>query len=253
MELLNYKTFGEGQPLIILHGFLGSLDNWLTLGKKFGETHQVFLLDQRNHGKSFHSDQWGYDEMVDDLEFFVSELGIENPILLGHSMGGKTAMQYTAFHESSIDKLIVADIGPKQYPVHHDQILKGLKSVPIMEIRSREEVDELLKSYIPEIGVRTFLMKNLSRSPEGFSWKMNLNVLDKNIKKIGEVLSYHLPIEKETLFIRGGNSNYILDEDWKDIESIFQNGNLETISDVGHWLHAEKPRDFYDLVMDFIR
>lgn len=253
MKLLNYKTFGEGQPLIILHGFMGSLDNWLTLGKKFAETYKVYLLDQRNHGKSFHQDAWGYDEMVEDLEYFISEMDIENPILLGHSMGGKTVMQYGAFHGGKVNKLIVADIGPKHYPVHHEQILKGLKSIPIDDIKSREEADDVLKNYIPEPGVRTFLLKNLNRSADGFAWKMNLDVLDKNIEKVGEALHYHLPVEVETFFIRGGNSNYILDEDWEDIEEIFPNAKLETVPNAGHWLHAEQPQWFYDKVIRFLQ
>ncbi|UXP33696.1 alpha/beta fold hydrolase [Reichenbachiella agarivorans] len=253
MQLLNYKTFGEGQPLIIIHGFLGSLDNWLTLGKKFSEDFQVFLIDQRNHGKSFHSDKWDYDAMVEDLEYFIDELGIENPILLGHSMGGKTVMQFTAFHASKVDKLIVADIGPKLYPPHHQQILDGLSAVPIDTIDSRQEAEDVLINYVPDLGTRTFLMKNLNRSSDGFSWKMNLPVLIKNIENVGEALSYQIPIETETLFIRGGNSNYIQDEEWHEIEEIFPHAKLETIADAGHWLHAEQPEEFYTKVMNFIQ
>lgn len=252
MELLNYKTFGEGQPLIIVHGFLGSLDNWMTLGKKFSEDFQVYLIDQRNHGKSFHSNEWGYDQMVEDLEYFIDQLGIENPHLLGHSMGGKTVMQFTAFHPEKVDKLVVADIGPKFYPPHHQTILSGLKAVPIDKISSRQDAENVLKEYIPEIGVRTFLMKNLQRSGEGFSWKMNLPVLSSQIEKVGEGLSHHLPIETESLFIRGGNSNYILDEDWDEIERIFPYAQLETVDHAGHWLHAEQPEDFYNKVIKFL-
>ena len=142
MELLNYKRFGQGQPLIILHGFLGSLDNWLTLGKRFSEHYDVILVDQRNHGKSFHSDEFGYEEMVTDLENLIEELELDNPILLGHSMGGKTVMQYAAFHPQKIDKLIVADIGPKAYPVHHDRILEGLKAIPVDTLESRKGAEE---------------------------------------------------------------------------------------------------------------
>ncbi|RJE71334.1 alpha/beta fold hydrolase [Reichenbachiella sp. MSK19-1] len=252
MELLNYKTFGEGQPLIIIHGLLGSLDNWLTLGKRFSEQYQVYLIDQRNHGKSFHSDEWSYDRMVEDLEYFIDELGIENPILLGHSMGGKTVMQFTAFHPDKVDKLIVADIGPKFYPPHHKQIFAGLDAVPIGDITSRQQADDILKEYVADLGTRTFLMKNLTRSGEGFAWKMNLPVIKANIENVGEALSYHLPIETETLFVRGGKSDYILDDDWDEIEEIFPNATLETVDNAGHWLHAEQPEDFYNKVMQFI-
>ncbi|MCV9388520.1 alpha/beta fold hydrolase [Reichenbachiella ulvae] len=252
MELLNYKTFGEGQPMIIVHGFLGSLDNWATLGKRFAEDYQVYLVDQRNHGKSFHSEEWGYDRMVEDLENLIDELGIENPVLLGHSMGGKTVMQFAAFHPEKVEKMIVADIGPKHYPPHHQKILDGLSAVPIETIESRQEAEEVLAKYIPEIGVRTFLMKNIQRSSDRFSWKMNLPVLSAQIEKVGEALSYHLPIEVDTLFIRGGNSNYILDEDWDEITEIFPESELETVEHAGHWLHAEQPDEFYTKVMNFL-
>jgi pimeloyl-ACP methyl ester carboxylesterase len=253
MEFLSHKIFGEGQPLVILHGFLGSLDNWLTLGKRFAEDYQVILVDQRNHGRSFHSAQWGYDEMVDDLHELIGHYRLDNPNLLGHSMGGKTVMQYAAYHGEDINRLIVADIGPKFYPVHHQQILAGLEAVPIDKIKSREEADEVLKGFITEIGVRTFLLKNIARSVDGFSWKMNLDVLSSQITEIGKELNYRLPIETETLFLRGGVSDYVLDDDWGAIQGIFPNSELQTLDGAGHWLHAEKPLDFYQRVNSFIK
>lgn len=252
MDLLNYKRFGQGQPLIILHGFLGSLDNWLTLGKRFSEHYDVILVDQRNHGKSFHSDEFGYEEMVTDLENLIEGLDLDNPILLGHSMGGKTVMQYVAFHPQKIDKLIVADIGPKGYPVHHDRILEGLKAIPVDQLASRQDADDVLSKYVDVESTRVFLLKNLKRTPEGFDWKMNLPVLCDKISEIGKELSHHLPIETDTLFIRGGSSDYILDEDWDEIEEIFPNAKLETIDKTGHWLHAEDPDKFYELVTNFL-
>lgn len=252
MEILNYKKFGKGQPLIILHGFLGSLDNWLTLAKRFSENYEVILVDQRNHGKSFHSDEFGYDQMVEDLEHLIKELELINPILLGHSMGGKTVMQYAAFHSQKIAKLIVADIGPKPYPVHHDQILEGLMSIPVDKIESRKEANDILSNYVEIESTRVFLLKNLKRTPDGFDWKMNLPVLATKISEVGKALSYHLPIETETLFIRGGSSNYVPDEDWEDIEEIFSNAELATVENTGHWLHAEDPNRFYELVTNFL-
>lgn len=253
MQMLNYKRFGAGQPLIIIHGFLGSLDNWLTLGKQFAEEYDVILIDQRNHGKSFHSDDSGYDYMVEDLEYLIDELQLDKPILLGHSMGGKTVMQYAAYHAAKIDRLIVADIGPKFYPSHHTRILEGLNALPVDTIKSRQEADDFLTGYVEDIGTRTFLLKNLSRSSDGFGWKMNLPVLTEQVEKIGQELSYHLPIDTQTLFIRGGNSDYILDEDWDDITDVFEDAVLETIANAGHWLHAEQPKNFYTSVMKFLR
>ncbi|WP_422360654.1 alpha/beta fold hydrolase [Reichenbachiella sp.] len=252
MELLNYKRFGQGQPLIILHGFLGSLDNWLTLGKRFSEHYDVILVDQRNHGKSFHSDEFGYEEMVADLENLIEELELDNPILLGHSMGGKTVMQYAAFHPQKIGKLIVADIGPKSYPVHHDRILEGLKAIPVNKLESRQEADDVLSKYVDVESTRVFLLKNLKRTSDGFDWKMNLPILCDKISGVGKELNYHLPIETKTLFLRGGSSDYISDEDWEKIEEIFPNAKLETIYNTGHWLHAEDPDKFYELVTNFL-
>ncbi|MEO9966115.1 MAG: alpha/beta fold hydrolase [Reichenbachiella sp.] len=252
MESLNYKRFGAGQPLVILHGFLGSLDNWQTLGKQFAKSYDVILVDQRNHGKSFHSAAFNYDEMVSDLENLIDQLELNDPILLGHSMGGKTVMQYAAYHPQKIDKLIVADIGPKAYPVHHDQILEGLQSIPVNDIESRQAADEILSKYVAVESTRVFLLKNLKRTNSGFAWKMNLPVLADKIEEVGQALSYHLPIETDTLFIRGGASDYILDEEWDGIEEIFPNAKLETIIGAGHWLHAEKPNEFYQHVINFL-
>ncbi len=252
MELLNYKRLGEGQPLIILHGFLGSLDNWLTLAKRFAASYEVILVDQRNHGKSFHSEAFGYGEMVGDLERLIDHLKLENPILLGHSMGGKTVMQYTAFHPQKIDKLIVADIGPKAYPVHHGQILEGLRSIPVDQIETRQQANEMLSKYVEFESTRFFLLKNLKRTSDGFEWKMNLPVLVKKIEDVGNAINYHLPIETSTLFIRGGESNYVPDQDWEDILKIFARAELTIVNEAGHWLHAEQPEEFYNQVIRFL-
>jgi esterase len=252
-EILNHKILGEGQPLVILHGLFGSLDNWITLGKRFSENFQVVLVDQRNHGKSFHDSTFSYEAMSEDLEILMVHLGLEKTILLGHSLGGKTVMQFCAFNPDKVDKLIVADIGPKQYPVHHDLIIQGLKSVPLDSINKREEVDMHLAENIPDIGIRTFLMKNLKRNNEGkFEWKMNLDSISRNIEEVGKPLDFYLPIEVPTLFVRGGNSNYILDDDLSEIEKIFPDASLETVNNSGHWLHAEQPEEFYQKVMRFI-
>ena len=252
MNLLHHKSLGLGQPLIIVHGFLGSLDNWMTLAKRFSADYQVIMIDQRNHGKSFHSADFGYDEMVEDLERLIDALNLDNPILLGHSMGGKTVMQYAAYHPHKVDKLIVADIGPKMYPTHHDKILEGLQAIPINTIKSRNQADDLLSKYVTDPGIRVFLLKNLRRVEDRFEWKMNLPILIKNIAEVGKALDYHLPIETESLFIRGGSSNYILDEEFESIEDIFPNVQFETIDNAGHWLHAEQPEEFYNKVMKFL-
>ena len=252
-RLLNHKVIGEGQPLIILHGLFGSLDNWITLGKRFSQDLKVILVDQRNHGKSFHDNVFNYMEMADDLNYLIDRLELEQPILLGHSMGGKTVMQYAAFHSVNIDKLVVADIGPKFYPVHHEVIIEALKAVNVRSIQKREDVDIELTRLIPERGTRTFLMKNLKRDERGqFGWKMNLNIISDSIEEVGKPLDYYLPIEIPTLFIRGSESHYIKDEDFDDILEIFPEAKFATIDGSGHWLHADNPKLFYELVMNFI-
>lgn len=251
-RVLNHKVFGQGQPLIILHGLFGSLDNWITLGKRFAENFKVVLVDQRNHGKSFHDDVFNYSEMADDLQHLIETLELKHPIVLGHSMGGKTVMQYAAFHPEVIDKLVVADIGPKSYPVHHQTIIEGLKSIDFSSAGNRQQVGLELEKYIPDFGTRSFLLKNVQRSSDGFSWKMNLDAISENIEEVGQPLSYYLPLEIPAFFIRGGASTYVLDEDFDDIKEIFPKAEFATIDGSGHWLHADNPQKFYEMVMNFI-
>ena len=252
MQLLNYKTFGTGQPLVILHGLFGSLDNWVTLGKRYAEKHQVFLVDQRNHGQSFHNDSFSYEVMSEDLCQFMGQMNIDQAHLIGHSMGGKTAMEFASKYPEKVAKLIVADIGPKSYPVHHSTIIKAFYSVPVEQLTSRKEADEILSKLIPEFGIRQFLLKNLSREDNGFRWKMNLDVIASKIDEVGKGLNQNATFEKETLFLRGGNSDYILNDDFNLIHSTFPKAQIQTIEGVGHWLHAEKPQEFYEMTTRFL-
>lgn len=252
MSSLNYKEFGDGQPLIILHGLFGSLDNWVTLGKKFAENYRVFLVDQRNHGLSFHSDAFNYEEMAEDLNQFMIEHRLPKAHLIGHSMGGKTVMNFASKHAEKVEKLIVADIGPKYYPVHHTQIIKALYSVNLAAITARKEADEQLSKSITDFGIRQFLLKNLQRTEDGFRWKMNLDVIAKNIEEVGKSLNQNAIFTLPTLFLRGDKSDYILDDDFNLIHSIFTNSKVETVSSAGHWLHAENPKEFYQKVTKFL-
>lgn len=250
MSLLNHKILGEGEPLVILHGLFGSLDNWITLGKKWSEQYQVILVDQRNHGHSFHDEEFSYWAMSEDLKELIDHLNLSPINLIGHSMGGKTAMTYTKGYPDTIKKLIIADIGPKAYPVHHSAIIDAFYQVPVDHLKSRNEADEILKPLIPEFGTRQFLLKNLSRTPKGFKWKMNLDVIARNIEEVGKptFASY----SGDTLFINGGDSNYILKEDQGEIVTYFSNATFKTIEEAGHWLHAEKPKEFFQEVSTFL-
>ncbi len=253
MSKLNYKVLGEGEPLFILHGLFGSLDNWITLGKKFSDDFKVYLIDQRNHGLSFHDDQFNYKVMADDLLDFMNNQKINSAHLIGHSMGGKTVMNFATEYSEKVKKLVVADIGPKYYPVHHTEIIKALYAIPVEKLNSRKDADEKMSIKIQNFGIRQFLLKNLQRDGDHFKWKMNLDIIAKNIEEVGKASNQNANFDHETLFIRGGKSDYIQDSDLNMINSIFPKAKLETITDAGHWLHAEKPNEFYDSVIKFLK
>jgi pimeloyl-ACP methyl ester carboxylesterase len=250
---LNYIELGEGQPLIVLHGLFGSLDNWMTLGKEWAEDYNVFLVDQRNHGQSPHSKDFTYSLLAQDLFEFIEEHNIENPIILGHSMGGKTAMEFAVNYPKKLEKLIVVDIAPVSYEVHHYEIIDALKSVPLSEIKSRKEADGVLSKKIKEFGVRQFLLKNLYwKEKEQLAWRFNLEVLADEIIPTSEFSISAKKFSKPTLFIKGGNSNYILKEHESKIGEKFSNYKLNSISGAGHWVHAEKKDEFSKIVNDFL-
>ena len=245
---LFFRELGQGQPIVIMHGVFGSSDNWLTQARILSSNYRVFTVDLRNHGQSPHSDDFDYKLMVSDLEHFIKEHQLDNAVVIGHSMGGKVAMNFAIAHPDLLESLIVVDISPRSYDLEHYVILDGLKSIPIDSITSRGEADEALAKFVDEPDVRQFLLKNLQRKPEGgFTWKINLPVIDRNMSKIGHDLEFEGKFDKPTLFIRGARSKYVRDEDMKRITEIFPKATLETL-DTGHWVQAEKPKEFVDLV-----
>jgi pimeloyl-ACP methyl ester carboxylesterase len=254
---LFYRQAGEdGTPIIILHGLFGSSDNWLTLGKILGETHCVYMLDQRNHGQSPRSDIFDYNAMAADLKEFMDDHSIISPILIGHSMGGKTVMQFAINYPDSFSKMVVVDIAPKFYPVHHTKILQGLASIDLKTLKSRTEANDLLKRFEENEGVRQFLLKNLWRNPEKnneFNWRLNVPVIAKNIDVIGSELSNEKIVEKPVLFIRGSESHYIQPEDERKIWELFPDYELVTIENAGHWVQADKPKDFLEIIQRFAK
>ncbi len=250
---LNYKEFGKGEPIIILHGMFGTLDNWQTLGKELAEHFTVFLVDQRNHGRSPHTDVHNYTAMAEDLGEFMTSNWIYKTHLIGHSMGGKTAMQLATTHPDLIDKLVVVDIAPKQYPGGHEEIIEALQGLDPTKVESRQEASDFLESRITDFGVRQFLLKNLTRNKDGgYRWKMNLDVIQDHYEEILAPGIGPEVFEGETLFIRGGKSRYIQDEDWPQILEHFPNAQLKTIANVGHWVHAEAPDELLAEVTAFL-
>lgn len=249
---LNYKSFGEGEPLIIMHGLMGMLDNWQAPGKELAEHFKVYIVDLRNHGHSPHSEEHTYDVMVDDVIEFMDDLGLESANILGHSMGGKVAMKLAQDHPERVDKLVVADIGPRHYKVHHQSIIAGLRAVPLKDIAKRTDAEQYMQADIPQPGVRQFLMKSLFHKDRNqFGWRFNLDAIEKNLERIGEAID-EMDYQGETVFIRGSESDYILDEDWPDIKLLFPHAYLVTIEGAGHWLHAEKPSEFIAAVNEFL-
>ncbi len=250
---LNYKKLGEGEPLVILHGLFGMLDNWFSLGKKFAEDFTVYLIDLRNHGQSLHSDEWNYKVMSDDLLEFFDEHNIEKANIIGHSMGGKTAMCFASEHSERVKKLVVVDIAPRFYPLYHDTILDALLSIDLENLKSRNEADELLSKYISDLGTKQFLLKNLTRKENDntkFEWKFNLPIIAKNIHEVGVETTGGSTAP--TLFIRGENSDYISSEDEAEIKKLYPNSEIVSINS-GHWVHAEKPEEFYNAVMKLLK
>lgn len=254
--IMHSNIIGKGEPLIILHGFLGMGDNWKTLAKQFAEQgYEVHLVDQRNHGRSFQSDKFSYELMANDLKAYCEEKDLSTVYLIGHSMGGKTAMLFATMYPELVSKLIIADIAPKFYPQHHHTILEGLSALSHNKeaLKGRKEADAFLSHYIKEQGVRLFLLKNLYWVEKGLlGLRVNLPVLIDQIERIGEALPPNHYFKKPTLFIRGGASNYILDEDENENFSAFAKAKLVTIPKVGHWLHAENPAQFYTEVITFL-
>lgn len=253
--MLYSRIEGEGKPFLILHGFLGMSDNWKTLGLEFSKLgFQVHMLDLRNHGRSLQSPEFNYQIMAQDVKKYCVENNLVNIILLGHSMGGKVAMELSCTWPNLVDRLIVADIGTKFYPPHHQSIIEGLMSVDFSLKPSRNEVDEQVSKYVKDFGTRQFLLKSLYwKEPGQLDFRFNINFLNKNIDEIGKKLSNDFLFDRETLFLRGTKSNYILDEDVVEIKAHFPKLILKSVSNAGHWLHAENPEEFYRFVIDFIK
>jgi len=253
--MLHSRIEGTGKPLLIIHGFLGMSDNWKSFGALYAvEGFQVHILDLRNHGKSFHSDDFSYDIMSEDVLEYCQANNLEKVAIIGHSMGGKVAMLFATKYPNKIEKLIVADIGPKYYAPHHQDILAGLNAVDFSSKPSRTEVEETLYPFIPDFGTRQFLMKNLYwKEPGQLDFRFNLKVFNEKTEVIGTALPENALFENPTLFIRGGNSKYILDTDLPEIKKHFHNFELATIPNVGHWLHAENPKQFFEETARFLK
>lgn len=251
---LYVKDYGDGDPLVILHGLLGAGGNWHTLSAKtFGAAYHVLAVDQRNHGRSPHDPVHDYPSMAADLLELLDARGLDRVHLMGHSMGGKTAMYFALHHPERVDKLIVVDIAPRDYEASHRGILDALRALDPADYDSRQAVDDALAEAVPDWGVRQFLLKNLDYGPDGrYRWKMNLDALDANYARINDAVESARTFEGPTCFIRGQRSDYVRDGDLPLIRRLFPNTDVVTIPKAGHWVHAEAPKPFAEVVMGFL-
>ncbi|AWW00682.1 alpha/beta fold hydrolase [Arcticibacterium luteifluviistationis] len=248
---LFFRKVGEGKPLIILHGFLGSSDNLFTISKQLAAAgFAVYLLDARNHGQSPSSSEHNYTLMAEDLAEFIKDENIVNPVILGHSMGGKTVLQYAQKYDN-YEKLVIVDIAPKFYPTHHDKIIAGLNAIPINSLKSRKEAETIFSEYVSDPGERMFILKNIYRTDEGFAWRINIPTLSKELENIGEEIVSTKQIDKPVLFLKGSESDYIKEGDFDVIKETYVNAELIEIEGANHWVHATKPKEFVEAVSNF--
>ncbi len=256
MELF-FRQYGDhgNQPIIILHGLFGISDNWVSYARRIAmEGFEVFTVDQRNHGQSPQSDNFNYLSLTDDLFDFIDEHQIDNPIIMGHSMGGKVAMRFALENPHLVKKLVVVDITLKAYGPrdHHREIIEAMKSVDFSMVKSRDDVEGQLAGLIPSIRIRQFIMKNLHRKYKNiFEWRIYLDGLENNLDQMFDGIDTITKFEKPTLFIKGGASDYILLEDFDQIRYNFPNAEIITIEGASHWVHVEAMERFYQLTMGF--
>lgn len=251
---LHYKQFGEGFPLIILHGLFGSLDNWQTIAKKLADNFSVFIVDQRNHGKSPHSLEFNYHLLAADVAEFMQQHQLPKTNIIGHSMGGKTAMQFALLHPQKVSKLVVVDISPAEYDDKHSEVFDALFAAKVEQQQSRESVEKILRKKLADEATVLFLMKNLTRhaSGNGFRWKFNIESLYQNYAHISGKISADKPFTGETLFIKGEHSTYLNPSNYSYINLLFPNHQLTEIKGAGHWVHADKPEAFLNEVKKFL-
>jgi len=252
---LYFKHYGSGQPVIILHGVFGISDNWVSIGRKIAEKFSVYIPDQRNHGKSPHSATFNYFAMSDDLLEFIRTHELEKPILIGHSMGGKVAMTFTLEHPEMVEKLVVVDISPRKYPGRnvHFEMIEAMMAVDLDKVETREQVEDQLKSSIPSTRIRLFVMKNLYRKTRHtFDWRLNLPAISANMDFIFEGVQSTDTYTGPVLFVKGGKSDYIQEEDYPLINKMFPNVEIETIEGASHWVHAEAPDELCALFSRFL-
>ena len=251
-QLLFARQMGTGEPVLILHGLLGSSDNWTTIARDLADHYTVFSLDLRNHGHSFKSDHFDYPIMAEDVRAFIQQHDLKNVSVIGHSMGGKVAMQLAFLYPEFLHKLVVVDIAPKAYPPQNLQAVDSLLNLDLTSVSRLSQADEQLQAAIPDASERLSHLKNLKRGPEGaYHWQVNLEAIRRSYEFISGAVT-NGTYAKACLFIRGWKSDYIQDVDWDDILECFPLAQLESIPEAGHWVHIQARQLFVKTVLAFL-
>jgi len=254
MTLLNFERSGTGDPLVVLHGLFGAAQNFRGIAKKMAEDFDIIAVDLRNHGASFHHDEHSYPIMAQDVFDLMDHLSLDQAHIMGHSMGGKVAMQMALHTPERIDGLVIGDISPVQYPDHHDAVFKGFNAVDLTTISSRGEAENALTQHVEDPGVRMFLLTNLMRDEDrAFKWRLNIKSLEDNYTEIAKPPTSKGDYKAPTLFMRGGLSDYISEHHIPALKDLFPAAHIHTIDGTGHWLHAEKPDEYCQVVTDFLK
>jgi pimeloyl-ACP methyl ester carboxylesterase len=250
---LHFKESGRGRPLILLHGLLGSLDNWHAIEQPLAEHFHVLALDQRNHGQSPHSPAMDYPLMAEDLNEFLAGRGIERASFIGHSMGGKVAMQFAFQSPGKVERLLLEDITPRAYPPDLQHIFMALLALDLTKFKTRQEIEKALAPGIPNLLLRRFLLKNLDQNPDGtFFWRINLRGLSENYPNLVGPVAGSVPFQKPVLLIRGGMSHYVNPEDERLMRTFFPQVEIKTIAEAEHWVHGDTPEEFLAMALDFL-
>ncbi|MCP5162348.1 MAG: alpha/beta fold hydrolase [Hahellaceae bacterium] len=250
---LHHKIQGKGEPIILVHGLFGSLENLGMIARLLAQHYEVHSLDMRNHGRSPHVPMMNYQLMANDIAHYMDEKGLAKAVLLGHSMGGKTVMQFALMYPERVERLVVADIAPVEYPPHHSEIFEGLRNLDLDVLTSRQQADEVLSRFVPEIAIRSFLLKNLVKAgADRFVWRMNLPVIMQCYNEIMRGQQGDKPFTGKVLFVIGGHSGYVQKSHQPQVLALFPAASVRVIPETGHWLHAEKPELFAKVVERFL-
>lgn len=252
---LFYRYSGTGKPVVILHGLFGLSDNWVTFARRLADDYSVYIPDLRNHGQSPHSGVFNFSSLEDDILEFVEEHGLEEIILMGHSLGGKIAMFFALHHPQLLKKLIVVDISLRRSPpsTDHQDLIDAMLGVDFSKVASRSDVEKQLVPYVKSEKLRQFLLKNVYwRDRNRLDWRINLKAINENLPGIFSSVDEAGTFIGPSLFIRGSLSPYVRDEDIPDIKRKFPVAEVKTIAGAGHWVHADAPGEFFEIVKGFI-